>query len=127
MKVEHLALQVADPVKMAKWYVEHLQMQVVRKGGKPSYGRFLADLTGRVILEIYHNPNYPVPDYASQPAAQLHLAFAVSDIDVVHANLVAAGAKPEGQIEEIAAGDRIAVVRDPWGLAVQLVKRAKAL
>ena len=31
LNVEHVACNVADPVAMAAWYVEHLGMRVVRK------------------------------------------------------------------------------------------------
>ena len=46
MKLEHVALLVADPVAMAAWYETHLGMRVVRKGDAPGHARFLADATG---------------------------------------------------------------------------------
>ena len=51
MKIEHVAWQVADPVAAADWYVAHLGMRIVRDGGAPANVRFLADETGRVLLE----------------------------------------------------------------------------
>jgi catechol-2,3-dioxygenase len=30
MRLEHTGLNVADPIKMAQWYVEHLGMKVLR-------------------------------------------------------------------------------------------------
>ena len=43
MRIEHFALNVADPVGMARWYVEHLRMRIARGGNEPPYGHFLAD------------------------------------------------------------------------------------
>ena len=31
MKFEHFAINVEDPVTVAKWYVDHLQMKIVRQ------------------------------------------------------------------------------------------------
>ena len=41
--------------------------------------------------------------------------------------LIAVGATPVGEITENAAGDRFAMLRDPWGLALQLAQRARPL
>ena len=62
MKLEHVALLVADPVAIAGWYVEHLGMRVVRKGDAPGHARFLADDAGASVLEVYAG-TLPFPDY----------------------------------------------------------------
>jgi hypothetical protein len=41
--------------------------------------------------------------------------------------LLDAGATPAGEIVTTPTGDVMTFVRDPWGLTVQLVKRAKPL
>jgi hypothetical protein len=41
--------------------------------------------------------------------------------------LIKAGATPQGDINTNDDGDQLAMVRDPWGLPVQLVKRTKAM
>src|SRR5262249_45002677 len=43
MDIEHMALNVPDPVAMADWYTEHLGMRVVRSVPGPPHTRFLAD------------------------------------------------------------------------------------
>ena len=42
----------------------------------------------------------------------------------VRAHLTAAGATPVGRIVVAPSGDKIAMLRDPWGIAIQFVKRA---
>ncbi len=80
MIFEHFAINVQDPVAVANWYVEHLQMKVVRQGEAPTHMHFLADSTGRVVIELYINPPELIPDYAAQDPQVLHMAFAVEDM-----------------------------------------------
>ena len=79
MKFEHFGINVPDAPAMATWYVEHLHMQIVRAIQGAPHTHFLADATGRVVVEIYSNPIAPIPDYANQDPLCLHIAFAVDD------------------------------------------------
>ena len=126
LNVEHIACNVSEPMAMAAWYVEHLGMRIVRRVPAPPYIHFLADASGRAVIEIYSNAADPVPDYAAMHPLRFHLAFAASDPDVARAALVAAGAT---FVEEqtLADGSRLLMLRDPWGLPVQLCKRATPL
>jgi glyoxylase I family protein len=127
MKVEHFALQVAEPVAMAEWYVKQLGCSVARSGGAPVYARFLLDSAGSVLLEIYRNPNVPVPDYQRMNPLLLHVAF-VSDAPAAdRERLVQAGAKVVEDLVTSPSGDQLVMLRDPWGLALQLVKRAQPM
>lgn len=124
IRIEHTAFNVSTPVEMARWYVAHLNMQIVREGPPPINARFLADADGHTMIEVYTNPPDAVPDYASMDPLQLHLAFMVHDVQDVRTRLIAAGATAVDQIAVTAAGDRLAMLRDPWGLPLQLVQRA---
>ncbi|MFN8095022.1 MAG: VOC family protein [Vicinamibacteria bacterium] len=126
MKLEHVALLVADPAAMADWYVTHLGMKVVRTGDAPGHARFLADEDGTSVLEVYGG-SLPVPDYASMDPLVIHVAFRPDDLAATRERLIAAGATPVGEIAVTAAGDRFAMLRDPWGLALQLARRAQPL
>ncbi|HVM59451.1 MAG TPA: VOC family protein [Verrucomicrobiae bacterium] len=127
MKIEHVALNVADPVAMATWYEANLGMRTVRSFGPPNHARFMADASGQTMLEIYRNPKAPVPDYPKMDPLILHVAFAVDDVKATRARLMQAGATAVGEMTVTDSGDELAMLRDPWGLAVQLVKRAKAM
>jgi catechol 2,3-dioxygenase-like lactoylglutathione lyase family enzyme len=127
MKLEHVALQVPDPLPMARWYVEHLGLTVKARGMEPPYGHFLADDGGTVMLELYAFPEVNTPDYPSYEPRQLHLAFVSKDVAADVKRLVAAGAKHVSGPETTPKGDEIAMLRDPWGVCVQLVKRAKPM
>lgn len=124
MLVEHVAINVKDPGAMAKWYCENLGMKIVRDTGT---AYFIADESGHGVLEIYNNPPDQVPDYSSMDPLLFHIAFQSTDIRKDHERLVAAGAAPEGECP--AEGDEygLFILRDPWGLAIQLAKREKGL
>jgi len=124
VRLEHVALNVADPVKMAQWYVDHLGMKVMREGPPPINMRFIADGGGNMMLELYHNPPEAVPNYAAMDPLLLHVAFMVNDVEAMRQKLLAAGAVPAGEITTTPAGDKLAMLRDPWGLAIQLLHRA---
>jgi glyoxylase I family protein len=126
LNVEHFACNVSDPVAMAAWYTQNLGMQVVRKVSAPPHIHFLADANRRVVIEIYSNPADPVPDYKSMHPLRFHIAFAAEDPDAVRTALVSAGAT---FVEEstLPDGSRLLMLRDPWGLPLQLAKRATPL
>ncbi|GIW80512.1 MAG: hypothetical protein KatS3mg105_2319 [Gemmatales bacterium] len=126
MIIEHLAINVADAVAMTDWYVKHLRMKIIRQVDGPPYTRFLADEAGRVVLEIYQQ-SAPVPDYASMDPMTFHIAFVASDVDAECHRLVAAGATMAMPPAAAANGDVLAMLRDPWGVCIQLAKRSVPL
>ena len=126
MKFEHFGINVPDSRAMAKWYAENLDMQVVRSGDKPPYVRFIADSTGRVIIEIYTNTDHPIPDYASQHPSWFHIAVAADDPSGIGEKLVSKGA--EFQFDEtLEDGSYLVMLRDPWSIPLQLAKRSRPM
>jgi len=124
LKLEHTAFQVSHPVEMAQWYVRHLGMVIKRAQTAPPFGHFLSDASGAAMLELYANPAVPQPDYRAMNPLVLHIAFVADDIDATRARLLAAGATAESAVETTPVGDQVTMLRDPWGLALQLVKRS---
>jgi len=124
MKFEHLALNVPDVRAAAAWYVAHLGLKVLRAKPDAPYTHFLADDTGRVFLELYTNPADPTPDYPAQHPLRMHVAFAVGDAQAEQARLRRAGATLASE-EVLPDGTRLVMLRDPWGVPVQLCQRAQ--
>lgn len=112
---------------MADWYVKHLGCTVARKGGEPSHARFILDSAGSVMIEIYRNPQVAVPDYAAMDPLLMHLAFSSTAPAADRDRLVKAGAKVVEDMITSPAGDDLVMLRDPWGTALQLVRRATAM
>ena len=125
MKLEHVALNVADPVAVAAWYCTHLGMSVARHIPQPAQTHFLHDGAGSIV-EIYRNPPDQVPDYAKMDPLIVHLAFSSKDAQADRARLEAAGAT---FVTEVLPpdGSRLVMLRDPWGLALQICQRATPL
>ena len=125
MKIEHLALNVEDPAGMSAWHCKNLGLNVASTNGG---GWFLADDAGHTMLEIYNSsPSQAVPDYAAMDPLVLHLAFISEDVEADRQRLLAAGASPCGEASKGPNGDAFAMLRDPWGLSIQLVKRSQPL
>ena len=124
IRLEHVALNVQDPVGMAQWYCENLGMKVMRQGAPPANMRFVADARENMMLELYNNPADAVPDYRSMDPLLLHVAFLVDDVQATKEKLLAVGATVADDIKTTPAGDQIMILRDPWGLAIQFVDRA---
>jgi catechol 2,3-dioxygenase-like lactoylglutathione lyase family enzyme len=125
MKLEHVAFNVADPVAVAKWYCTHCGFRVVYQAPGRAQTHFLAD-SGCSVIEIYCNPPEGVPDYRSMDPLIFHLAL-VSDNPAADAQrLSAAGAE---LVEDLCLdnGSHLIMMRDPWGLALQLCKRPSPL
>ena len=125
MRLEHFALQVPEPIAMAEWYVKHLGAKVARAGGPPEHGRFL--ILGGVMWEIYHNPAVTLPDYAKADVLHMHLAFSSDNLKADRDRLVTAGAKVIVDIYATPGGDEIMMLRDPWNVPIQFVKRKEPM
>ncbi len=116
MKLEHVGYNVAEPQKLMDWWVAHLGFTQVHPA-------FIVDSTGQMALEFYNNPNAPVPDYAAIDPSTMHIAFLSDDVDADAARLVAAGATLLETVHR--PGFDMTMLRDPFGLAVQFVKRGE--
>ena len=123
MKIEHIAFNVEDPVAVAAWYVQHLAFEVVVHKPEANQTHFLSDGSGSFI-EIYCNPPDAVPDYRTQNPLIFHLAVVSEDPAQDAERLIRAGAE---FMEEVVldAGTTLIMLRDPWGLALQLCKRSQ--
>ncbi|MCX6952641.1 MAG: VOC family protein [Verrucomicrobia bacterium] len=124
MKFEHFALNVPDTRAQAAWYVAHLGFTVARRREDAPFTHFLADETGRTVVELYSNPKAAMPDYATQHPLVFHIAVVAADAKAERARLEQAGATlflEEPQPD----GSMLIMLRDPWGVALQLCQRTK--
>src|SRR5687767_6190149 len=92
MKFEHFALNVPDCRAHAKWYVQHVGFNVARSRDDAPFTHFLADETGRTVVELYSNPKAEYPDYAAAHPLCFHFAVVVSDAKAESTRLQNAGA-----------------------------------
>lgn len=127
MKLEHLALNIKDPVEASKWYCENLDFKIYKEMGSSPFHHFIADPSGCVLLEIFNLPGKKLPNYKLFDPAIFHLGFTVSNIEKEFKKLTEAGAETIDEIKVLENGDKVAMFRDPWGLPIQLIKRKKKM
>ncbi len=108
---------------MAEWYIEQFDMTIAKKQTEPPFTHFLADSSGKVMIEFYNNPADQVPDYSSMDPLVLHLGFISNEPADDKQRLLDAGASLVDD-SVLPDGSHLVMLRDPWGLALQLCKRA---
>lgn len=124
--LEHPAIDVADPVATAAWWCENLGFTITRQKDDETHTTFLVDASGRVAIEMYRAKTQPqAPDYASMDPLTLHFGFISKDVDADIERLVKAGATLVAH--DKAPGFDGAMMRDPFGIAIQFVKRENSV
>ena len=124
--LEHTAIDVADPVAVAKWWVENLGFEITSQRDDVTHTTFIVDKTGKIALELYRAKDAPsAPDYHSMRPLALHFGFVSDDVDADIARLTAAGATLV--VHEKAPGFDGAMMKDPFGISIQFVKRARQI
>ncbi|MBQ3096731.1 MAG: VOC family protein [Kiritimatiellae bacterium] len=122
--LEHTAIDVADPVAVAKWWVENLGFEITSQRDDVTHTTFIVDKTGKIALELYRAKDAPsAPDYHSMRPLALHFGFVSDDVEADIARLTAAGATLV--VHEKAPGFDGAMMKDPSGISIQFVKRAR--
>ncbi len=122
--LEHTAIDVADPVATAAWWVEYLGFEITSQRDDVTHTTFIVDKTGKIALELYRAKDAPsAPDYHSMRPLALHFGFVSDDVEADIARLTAAGATLV--VHEKAPGFDGAMMKDPSGISIQFVKRAR--
>lgn len=124
MKFEHFALNVPEPRAQAQWYVQHLGFTIARSRSDAPFTHFLADETGRTVVELYANPKAPITDFTRAHPLCFHLAVVAPNAAAEQQRLLQAGAtlfleepQPDGSL--------LIMLRDPWGVPLQLCQRTQ--
>ena len=122
MVFEHFALNVADIKKRVGWFVTHLGLKVVVAKEKAPFMTFLADSTDRVIMELYQKEEEPLSNFKERQPATFHIAFVSDDAEADKQRLMTEGAT---FVEEVKRedGTHLVMLRDPWGMPLQLCER----
>lgn len=108
---------------MAQWHVDHLGFKVVRRREEAPFTHFLADDTGRIVVELYTNPTAAITDFARSHPLTFHFAVVTSSarrererLEKVGASFFLEDALPDGSV--------LIMMRDPWGVPLQLCERS---
>ncbi|MCK0192241.1 VOC family protein [Arenibacter sp. F20364] len=124
MVFEHIAINVKNIKDIKEWYVVNVGLNVAIEQTEAPFMTFLKDSTGRVILELYHRPDEEITDFKTKHPLTFHLAFVSQNAEKDKIRLLDKGAS---FVEEIKKedGSHLVMLRDPWGMPLQLCHRAK--
>jgi glyoxylase I family protein len=122
---EHLALNVRDQKAVEDWYVENLGFTVVRR--YPAGASFLADSAGRIVFELYSRDDVPYFDGEGTHSLTVHIAYECQDVEGTAKALLSAGATEDIPLATSPDGDVLIILRDPFGITIQLIDRADPL
>ncbi len=126
---EHVGMTVSDLDRSLAFYVDLLGLKLVLRKPTPNGGELAFLDAGGGMLEISAPPgpvSTPARQVAGNEAGMRHLSFTFEDVAETHARLVAAGVE---SVEAPRAAyntemlSRVAFVRDPDGITVELVER----
>lgn len=123
MTFEHFALNVADINGVVNWYSTHLGRTIVSQQKESPFMTFLADSTSRVVIEFYKQQDELVEDFIVKHPLTFHVAFISKKAKEDKERFLNARAS---FFEEIFKedGSHLVMLRDPWGLPLQLCQRA---
>lgn len=127
---EHIGIAVSDMDRSIGFYRDLLGLKLVLRKHEPETGTDMAflDAGGGQLEIVTPAPGLvPASDLPPTQAGLRHVTFAVDDVDETFGELVAAGVTPiepprDAKTRELLS--RVAFVRDPDGIVIELVSRA---
>ena len=125
MIFEHIALNVKNIQEIKDWYVANVGLKVVSVQTEAPFMTFFEDSSGRVILELYHRPDEEITNFKVKHPLTFHMAFVSKNAEKDKIRLLDKGACFVEEIKK-ADGSHLVMLRDPWGMPLQLCQRTIA-
>jgi uncharacterized glyoxalase superfamily protein PhnB len=119
---EHVALNVRDQKAVEDWYVANLGFKVL--GSNSAGAGFLADSSGRMVFELFSRTDVPYFNAESTHSLSMHIAYECDDVEAETEKLLQAGATEDIPLAVAPEGDKLVMLRDPFGITIQLINRA---
>lgn len=121
---EHLRINVADKGATARWYVDHVGLEIIP--AKNDDVVYVADKDHNFMIEFTSIPDAK-NTYSDVALNAYHLAFeGHRTIEAVAEKMLKNGAVQTGDIYRNKVGDFVLNLQDPNGFAVQLIHRVDA-
>ena len=121
-ELDHLHLRSADPDRAGAFYADHLGATLLTRTTVRDLTRVVLQLGG-LRLFIEQAPD-DAPVRSAGPVRGLdHIGLAVADLDQALARLGRAGVDPVAPVDQVRPGVRVAFVRAPDEVLVELIER----
>jgi glyoxylase I family protein len=119
--LEHTAIASPDPLRLAQWYVDHLEFHI----NFTYAGNYFVKASNGTMLEIIPSEGDRAAQKMKDPGIR-HLAIAVDNFDVAHEQLKAKSVKFLGE-PFTTQGNRLVFFADADGNILHLIEREKPL
>ena len=120
-KIHHVALIVSDYQAARHFYVDLLELPVIRENYRPERGDWKLDLRlGDMELEIFSAENAPMRVNNPEARGLRHLAFRVESAEAAAKWLNGMGIETEPIRLDTFSGKLFTFFRDPDGLPLEL-------
>ena len=120
-KIHHIAIIVSDYEKSRKFYVEQLELPILRENYREDRDDWKLDLqAGDVELEIFGVKNPPKRVTNPEASGLRHLAFHVDNVEKAVAWLNSKGIETEPIRWDPFTGKQMVFFRDPDDLPIEL-------
>lgn len=122
---EHIHLRSPDPEATARWYQDNLDAEIIRTPQPDGSDR--VDLLLGGTQKVFIAPSRADKPAAREPSAPYfgleHMGLTVPDLDAAAAGLKAKGVRFELEPSSIRPGLRIAFIRGPENVSIELLQR----
>ena len=119
--VHHVAIIGTDYQRTREFYVDKLGFAVIRDTRRPEKGDCKLDLRlNRLELEVFIKPDAPKRPSYPEACGLRHLAFRVTDVPAVVAELAEKGIDCEPIRTDDLTGEQMTFFFDPDGLPLEL-------
>jgi len=120
-EIHHVALIVSDYEKSRKFYVEQLELPIIRENYRPNRDDYKLDLrVGNIELEIFGVKNPPKRVSRPEACGLRHLAFKVDNIEEAVKWLNGKGIETEPIRVDEFTGKKMTFFSDPDDLPLEL-------
>ncbi len=120
-KIHHIAIIVSDYEKSRNFYVEQLELPIIRENYREDRGDWKLDLqVGNVELEIFGVKNPPKRITNPEASGLRHLAFHVDDVEKAVEWLNSKGIETEPIRWDPFTEKQMVFFRDPDNLPIEL-------
>ena len=119
--VHHVAIIGTDYQRTREFYVDKLGFAVIRDTRRPEKGDYKLDLRlNGLELEVFIKPDAPKRPSYPEACGLRHLAFRVTDVPAVVAELAEKGIDCEPIRTDDLTGEQMTFFLDPDGLPLEL-------
>lgn len=120
-ETHHVAIIVSDYEKAREFYVEKLELPIIRENYRKERDDYKLDLqVGNMELEIFGMKNPPKRVTNPEACGLRHLAFRVRDVEETVRWLNDKGIETEPIRHDAYTGEKMTFFRDPDGLPLEI-------